>query len=132
MRKTVEEMCIKYNEEYERRTKPRKMVPIFSRSCHCCGDEIKFESIWEIAVPLTVPFSDRSSYYYGCTKCFPESEDFYNQLVNEGYINQSAWVFREKPENVSLEDWAVMSGYYKEEELENIAYKNLLRTWVSI
>ena len=79
-----------------------------------------------------MPFSDRSSYYYGCTKCFPESEDFYNQLVNEGYINQSAWVFREKPENVSLEDWAVMSGYYKEEELENIAYKNLLRTWVSI
>ena len=52
--------------------------------------------------------------------------------MNEGYINQSAWVFREKPENVNLEDWAVMSGYYKEEELEKMDYKSLLKKFISI
>jgi len=132
MRKTVEEMCRKYNEEYERRTKPRKMVPIFSRSCYCCGDEVKFEPMWEVAVPLSAPMSNSSSYHHGCMKCFPKEEDFYNQLVSDGYINQSAWVFREKPSNVNLKTWAVMSGYYNEEELEKVEYKRLLKEWISI
>lgn len=132
MRKTVECMCQEKNREYERRTKPRKMFPLFSRSCHCCGDEIKFEPMWEVAIPYSRPFSDKQGYKYGCMKCFPKAKDFYNQLITDGYINQPAWVFGEKPLNVDLKTWAIMSGYYNKEEVMDIDDFKLLKEWVAI
>lgn len=132
MRKTVEDLRNDLNDRYEKTTKPRKMVPLFSRSCCGCGSEVKWEAMWEIAIPLPSPVSDIATYKYGCRKCFPEANMFYDQLKKDGYINQASWVFREKPDNVSLRKWAVISGYYDAEETKKIKDIDLLKEWISI
>lgn len=129
MRKTVEEMSEKLKKEYRKRTTPRKMLPIFSRSCKKCGDEIRLESMWEIGIPKTSLFCNESSYYYGCKKCFPRAADFYEKMNEDGYINEGAWIYSIKPSNVSLKDWALLSGYLKEEDLKQYKELDLLKEY---
>lgn len=132
MRKTVEDLCNDLNNSFDKMTKPRKIVPLFSKSCCKCGSEVKWEAMWEITVPLIGTISDMYAYKYGCKQCFPEAKLFYNQLKEDGHINKSSWVFREKPANVNLRKWAVMSGYYDAEEVKKIKDVDLVREWANI
>jgi len=130
MRKTPEDMAAAMRKEYQRRIKPKKIFAILSRTCIKCANEIKFESIYEIEVPYQFLFRDQGQYYCGCTQCFTDRNDFFNHM-NTNYLDESLWIFKSLPENVSLMEWAVISGIMTKEQASSHSYKELLKKYIS-